>query len=672
MENESIPLTISAAMNRFVHCGFFVFIYYLEVNPLNQHTFDILNFETIKETAASFAMTESGRIRIRGLQPLFHAKQIRALLAETDEACTILEKSSSVPVSGLEGIEGITGMLHKGTPLMPHHLTQLLSFIEDCLKMKRFMKDKETLAPRVASYVYGIEELPDLAAEITRCIRNGMVDDLASKDLSKVRKQLAIALDRLKEKLNSMVKSPKYKTYLQDSTISERGGRLCLSVKREYKGKIRGSILDTSASGSTIYLEPEEAGALQDQIDFLAAQEDVETEKVLSYLTGLAEASEKELQQSIEVMVHYDALFAKAKYSRSIDGASPSINEEKVISLIHAKHPLLGSGAVSLTIEIGSEFQSLVITGPNTGGKTVVLKTVGLLVLMAQSGFHIPAKKDSSIGICRQILLDIGDGQSIEQNLSTFSSHMTNIISILKQTNEYTLVLLDELGSGTDPGEGMGLAQVILEKIHQKGATLLATTHYSEIKEFADTTDGFMNGSMEFDLETLKPTYRLKIGQGGESQAFSIALRLGMHPELIEKAHQITYKEAKKYAKDRYDLLERKELEKQISVVKHRPKRTKTDEAVLETFSQGDNVQIKATGDFAIVHSGPDKAGNYTVFVKGEKQTINHKRIQLHIAAKELYPEDYDFDILFESAENRKKAAQMKKRHSDVTIFRDE
>ncbi|MGP1907695.1 endonuclease MutS2 [Metabacillus sp. JX24] len=639
---------------------------------MNQHTFDILNFETIKETAASFAMTESGRKRIRGLQPLFHAKQIRALLAETDEACAILEKSSSVPVSGLEGIEGITGMLHKGTPLRTHHLTQLLSFIEDCLKMKRFMKDKEMLAPRVASYVYGIEELPDLAAEITRCIRNGMVDDLASKDLSKVRKQLAIALDRLKEKLNSMVKSPKYKTYLQDSTISERGGRLCLSVKREYKGKIRGSILDTSASGSTIYLEPEEAGALQDQIDFLAAQEEVETEKVLSYLTGLAEASEKELQQSIEVMVHYDALFAKAKYSRSIDGASPSINEEKVISLIHAKHPLLGSGAVSLTIEIGSEFQSLVITGPNTGGKTVVLKTVGLLVLMAQSGFHIPAKKDSSIGICRQILLDIGDGQSIEQNLSTFSSHMTNIISILKQTNEYTLVLLDELGSGTDPGEGMGLAQVILEKIHQKGATLLATTHYSEIKEFADSTDGFMNGSMEFDLETLKPTYRLKIGQGGGSQAFSIALRLGMHPELIEKAHQITYKEAKKYATDSYDLLERKELEKQISVVKHRPKRTKTDEAVHVTFSQGDNVQIKATGDYAIVHSGPDKAGNYMVLVKGEKQTINHKRIQLHIAAKELYPEDYDFDILFESAENRKKAAQMKKRHSDVTIFREE
>lgn len=639
---------------------------------MNDNTFNILNYSTIKETISSYAMTDSGKQRVLAIMPLNHVKQIQALLSETDEAKAILEKSSSVPISGLEGIEAIIKQFNKGVALRPHHFSQLLSFIEDGLKMKRFMKDKEMLAPRVSSYVFGIEELPEIAAEITRCIRNGRVDDMANKELSKVRKQLAIANERLKEKLNSIIKSSKYKSYLQDAIISERGGRFCVSVKKEYKGKIKGAVLDASASGSTLYVEPEDAAAIQDQINLLVSQEEMETEKILSYLTGLAESHEKQLLQSIEVMVHYDVLFAKAKYSRVIGGSAPAVHNQKMIHLKNAKHPLLGSKAVPLTLEIGKDFQALVITGPNTGGKTVVLKTVGLLVLMAQSGFHIPADKESYIGIYQQILLDIGDGQSIEQNLSTFSSHMTNIISILKKTNEYSLVLLDELGSGTDPGEGMGLASVILEKIHQKGATLLATTHYSEIKDFAESEEGFINGSMDFDLETLQPTYKLKIGEGGESQAFSIALRLGMHPELIEKAHAITYKESKKYGKDQYDLFEKKELDKQISINRYKTKQSKGIEAEeVQTFIKGDNVLIKATNEHAIVYTGPDKGGNYTVFVKGTKRTVNHKRIQLHISAKDLYPEDYDFDIIFESAENRKKAAQMNKRHSDVVIDRD-
>ncbi|MGG4489156.1 endonuclease MutS2 [Metabacillus idriensis] len=639
---------------------------------MNNHTMNVLDYLTIKETISTYTMTDSGKQRVLGIMPLSNVKQIQALLSETDEAAAILGKSSSVPISGLEGIEIIVKQFNKGVALRPHHFSQLLSFIEDGLKMKRFMKDKVMLAPRVSSYVHGIEELPEIAAEITRCIRNGRVDDMAGKELSKVRKQLAIANDRLKEKLNSIVKSPKYKSYLQDAIVSERGGRLCVSVKREYKGKIRGTVLDASASGSTLYIEPVDAAAIQDQINLLLSQEELESEKILSYLTGLAESHEKHLLQSIEVMVHYDVLFAKAKFSRMIDGRSPAVHEQKMISLKNARHPLLGNKAVPLSFEIGKDFQSLVITGPNTGGKTVVLKTVGLLVLMAQSGFHIPADEESSIGIYQQILLDIGDGQSIEQNLSTFSSHMTNIISILKKTNEYSLVLLDELGSGTDPGEGMGLASVILQKIHQKGATLLATTHYSEIKDFAEKEEGFINGAMDFDIETLQPTYKLKIGVGGESQAFSIALRLGMHPELIEKAHAITYKETRKYGKEQYDLYEKKELDKQISVNRYNKKQTKAKDAEVQIFMKGDNVLIKATNEHGIVYSGPDKSGNYTVFVKGTKQSINHKRIQLHISADELYPKDYDFDIIFESAENRKKAAQMQKRHSDLTIERDQ
>lgn len=636
---------------------------------MNEHTLKILDYETIKETISTYAMTESGRQRVLAIMPLYNVKQIQALLAEVDEASVILGKSSSVPISGLDGIETIVKQFNKGVALRTHHFTKLLSFIEDGLKMKRFMKDKEMLAPRVSSYVYGIEELPEIASEIRRCIRNGRVDDISSKELSKVRKQLAIANDRLKDKLNTIIKSAKYKSYLQDAIVSERGGRFCVSVKKEYKGKIKGSILDSSASGSTLYVEPEEAASIQDQINLLLTQEEMESEKILSYLTGLAESNEKQLLQSLEVMVHYDVLFAKAKYSRVIGGSAPAIHDQMTIFLKNARHPLIGDKAIPLNLEIGKNYQALVITGPNTGGKTVVLKTVGLLVLMAQSGFHIPAEKESSIGIYQQILLDIGDGQSIEQNLSTFSSHITNIISILKKTNEYSLVLLDELGSGTDPGEGMGLASVILEKIHQKGATMLATTHYSEIKDFAEREEGFINGSMDFDIETLQPTYSLKIGKGGESQAFSIALRLGMHPELIEKAHAITYKENKKYGKDQqYDSFEKRELEKQVSVNRYKAKQHKPKQIEVKPYNKGDNVFIKATNEHGIVYNGPDNGGNYMVFVKGVKRTINQKRIQLHISAEELYPEDYDFDIIFESAENRKKAVQMRKKHSDLTI----
>lgn len=310
------------------------------------------------------------------------------------------------------------------------------------------------------------------------------------------------------------------------------------------------------------------------------------------------------------------------------------------------------------------------ITGPNTGGKTVTIKTVGLLTLMVQCGLHIPAAEGSSVSIFHRILVDIGDGQSITENLSTFSSRIVNIIEILKDADDRTLVLLDELGSGTDPGEGMGLATAILEKLYEKGATLLATTHYSEIKEFAEAHSGFINGSMEFDLNTLTPTYRLNIGRGGESQAFAIALKLGIHPQIIERAHCITYKENKSYTVEEPDSWKRKELEKQVIVNKYQKrKKTSVKEVTIPIYHQGDNVSVSPTNDFGIIFTGPDPLCNYLVLIKGEKVSVNHKRLGLYIAAKELYPEDYDFDIIFQSKENRKKSKHLSKEHNkDITI----
>ncbi|WP_442593989.1 endonuclease MutS2 [Neobacillus sp. D3-1R] len=632
---------------------------------MNNQTFEVLEFNRIKEMIASYALTQEGKNQVLQLFPSVNKRQIEGWLAELTEAVSILQISSSVPVHGLEGMEQILKGINKGVALKADQLMKLHHFLDCCSKMRRFMKDKEHVAPIVTSYVYSISDLPNLEAEIQRCIRNGAVDDYASKELLKVRKQKAILEERLKEKVLQILKSSKYKTYLQEAVVSQRDGRFVIPIKKEYRNKIKGNVIDTSASGSTIFIEPEEIASGQEQLDWVIMEEEQEIEKVLIYLTGLVESHESEIRLAMETMIHYDFLFAKAKYSRFIDGVPIGINEEHHIYLKNAKHPLLGDLAVPLNLELGNGCHSLVITGPNTGGKTVTIKTVGLLTIMFQSGLHLPVESGSQMSIFHKVLVDIGDGQSIEQNLSTFSSRIVNIVEILKEANDRSLVLLDELGSGTDPGEGMGLATAILEQLYLKGCTLFATTHYSEIKEFAYQHEGFINGSMEFDLETLRPTYRLIIGRGGDSQAFAIALKLGLHPKIIEKAHFITYKETKEYKIPEQDFSLKAELDKQVIINRHqrREKKIKETTSHIQLFEMGDNVKISSTDEIGIVYKGPDAKGNYIVQIKGVKQEINHKRLHLYISSAELYPADYDFNIVFDSVENRKKKKLMEKRH---------
>jgi DNA mismatch repair protein MutS2 len=651
----------------------YAFLITRRINKLNEQTFNALGFDKIKKMIGSYAMTELGRQKVAAMLPSVNVKQIISWQEELSEALEILKISSSVPIHGLEGMELVLKGFHKGIPLRVDQLTMLLSFLETCNKMRRFMAEKEYCAPRVSSYIYGIDELPDLAAEIQRCIRNGQIDDYASKELLKVRKQIAIQEERLKEKLNQLLKSAKMKPYLQESVISQRNGRYVIPVKKEYKHKVKGAVLDTSASGSTLFIAPEEIGVFQEQMEWLYAEEQAEAEKILQALTGMAEGKEKEIRLAIETMVHYDVLFSKAKYCRSIDAKRVDIYDGSLIKFIDARHPLLGDKAVPLTIEIGTDYQALVITGPNTGGKTVSIKTAGLLALMAQCGLHLPVEEGSTAGVFHKILVDIGDGQSIEQNLSTFSSRIVNIIEILKDAHNKTLVLLDELGSGTDPGEGMGLATAVLENLNKKGATLFATTHYSEIKEFADQHPDFMNGSMEFDLETLKPTYRLRIGKGGDSQAFAIALRLGIHPSLIERAHEITYKENKDYTSlFESDSTALKAREQQINVNKYKRKAPAEEKKHVTKFVLGDSVHVSTSGELGVIYKGPDQNGNYIVQLKDQKVTVNYKRLKLNIPAAELYPADYDFDIIFETKQNRKLLKQMDKKHIDGSVINEE
>lgn len=640
---------------------------------MNSTVIKILEFDKIKDLLKIYTVSSMGRDLIDRLEPSLNINTIISWMNETTEACAVLQRSGNVPIHSLNDIESAVGKLGKGMTLLPEEFNAILSLLQEVGKLKRFMNDKSAVAPIVSSYALSAYELEELSAEIERCIRNGMVDDKASNELSRIRKRIIILEDRIKSKLENILRSSTYSKYLQDGIISTRNGRYVIPVKKEYRKNVEGEVLDSSASGSTVFIEPSEVRKLQDELNHCRIEEDKEVYKVLSMLTNLVESYKKEITINIEVMAYYDFLFAKARFSRFLEANPVSVNSCHRLDIHGAKHPLIGKSAVPLDISIGDSYRTLVITGPNTGGKTVALKTIGLLTLMVQSGLHVPAEPVSEFTIFNDILADIGDGQSIEQSLSTFSSHIRNIISIIECVDNSTLVILDELGAGTDPGEGMGLAIAILEETYRRGAITIATTHYSEIKDYASTKDSFKNGCMEFDLDTLKPLYRLKIGEPGESNAFLIALRLGMRRDIIERAHEVTYKEKKLYEEYKFTsgatqvkntevILKHAELtNKSIKLAEDRKNYDKTARA--SSFNIGDCVYISTLDRTGVICESEDGKGNLGVMVMHKKLIINRKRLSLYIASEELYPADYDFDIVIESKDTRKKKKIMGKRH---------
>ncbi|WP_026679310.1 endonuclease MutS2 [Fictibacillus gelatini] len=644
---------------------------------MNEHTLKMLEFDKVIEHLKSFAQNEMTKQKIEKLVPHTDLSVIETWLNETSEAKAIIEKSSSVPIANLNGMEHVLKLAEKGISLSPEQLSFIFDLLENVERLQRFMKDKAFLAPNVSSYAYSMFPLPEVKEEIHKCIRNGQVDDNASKSLSKIRKKAGIVEERIKSKLESILKSSSYRNMMQEPLISMRDGRYVIPVKNEYKRNIDGHILDRSSSGATVYMEPQEVRKLQTELNMLKAEEEIEVEKILSGLTAMVATYHRELTITMEAMVHYDFIFAKGKYSRAIHANPVTLNHQHKIEIRAGKHPLLVEKAVPLDFSLGKDYQALIITGPNTGGKTVAIKTVGLLALMVQSGLHVPASKGSEFNVFSSVLVDIGDLQSIEQSLSTFSAHMTNVISIIDEAGPNTLVIMDELGAGTDPAEGMGLAISILEELYRSGAIILATTHYSEMKEFAKNTPGFENGSMEFDVETLRPTYRLIIGKAGQSQAFSIALKLGMESKIIERAHEITYKEVKGYPTETPRQLPirtgnlqqvREDAIKKAAPVRKKKPQKKQDET---SFAIGDRVYVPSLKTGGIICEPENQKGELGVLIKGKKLIVHKKRLKLQIESKELYPDNYDMSIVFETKENRKKAKLMNKRHVEgLTIDR--
>jgi DNA mismatch repair protein MutS2 len=633
----------------------------------------MLEFNKIKVTLSNYAINTVTKDLIDKLEPSANLSVIRSWMQDTTEARIILEKSASVPIANLNGLEHMLDIPKKGLNLTPEQLSLIYGLLDNVSRMQRYMKDKEFLAPAVSNYAYSMFDLSDLKNEIYRCIRNGRVDDHASKALLKVRKKVAVIEERIKSKLDHILKSAVYRDMMQDQIISMRDGRYVIPVKSKFKRNIDGQILDSSSSGATVYIEPNDIRKLQTEISMLKAEEEIEVSKILSILTSMVEGYERELRINIEGMAHYDFIFAKAKYSRALNATNVELNHENKIKIVNGRHPLLGEKCVPLNFSLGETYQALVITGPNTGGKTVAIKTAGLLTLMVQSGLHVPVGEGSEFAVFREIFTDIGDGQSIEHSLSTFSSHITNIISVIKKAGPQDLVILDELGAGTDPAEGMGLAVSILEKLYSQGSIILATTHYSEIKEFANVTNGFENGSMEFNLDTLQPLYRLKIGKAGKSQAFSIALKLGMQPEVINRARQITFhSESYPHVDNRNKIMlstddkeriqalrEKSQLKVNRSIEKPQQELNQPE----EVYNIGDRVYISSLKTAGIICELENTQGEYGVVTGKQKHHIHKKRLTLHIRSEMLYPEEYDMDIVFETKENRKKDKLMKKRH---------
>ena len=508
---------------------------------MNQKVLTVLEYNKIIDMLVAKATSPLGREKAGKLKPMDDIKEIREAQAETRDALSRLFKKDNISFAANKDLHRSLRSLQIGANLSGIELLNLASFIENVGRVISYGRPErdDSRPDTLTDYFEGLTPLGKEAAEIRRCIisEDEIADD-ASANLKDIRRRIAVAGERIRTQLNSMVNGS-LRTYLQDSVITQRDGRYCIPVKAEYKGQVPGMIHDQSSTGSTLFIEPQAIVNLNNDIRNLKLEEAKEIEVILANLSNLLREHTGILSTNQKLMTRLDVVFAKGRLALDMNATMPIFNNDRIINIRKGRHPLLDKNkVVPIDIRLGEDFDLLVVTGPNTGGKTVSLKTVGLLTLMGQAGLHIPAGDRSVLGVFSKVYADIGDEQSIEQSLSTFSSHMKNIVTILKNADSDSLCLFDELGAGTDPTEGAALAIAILDHLHSRGIRAMATTHYSELKVYALSTEHVENACCEFDVETLSPTYRLLIGIPGKSNAFAISKRLGLRDDIIEEARK--------------------------------------------------------------------------------------------------------------------------------------
>ncbi len=508
---------------------------------MREKTIRILEYNKILTKLEEQAGSEMAKKVVSGLRPFHEIPVIRDMLMETTEAVRLILHKGPLPLGGFYDIEDSLHRARKGGSLTMKQLLQIHFNLSLARRVTTFLKSDLPPLPVIQSIGEVIAVHKNLEDEIDRCIlsEDEMADN-ASPELKQIRRAILRQNDALKSKINHIINSAENRTMLQDAIVTVRDGRYVIPVKQEHRGKFPGIVHDQSSTGATVFIEPQVIVNLNNELRQLELQEKAEIERILAELTARVAEHYHDLLNNQKLLVQLDVIMAKGKLSMLQHGEEPQISEDGELVLKEARHPLLDpKKVVPIDLSIGGSYNTLVITGPNTGGKTVTLKTAGLLSMMAQTGLHIPAAGGSRIPVWKDIFADIGDEQSIEQSLSTFSSHMTNIVDIVKHAGEGCLVLVDELGAGTDPTEGAALAIAILEDLEKKGAATIATTHYTELKKYAISTDGVENASMEFNVETLSPTYRLAIGVPGKSNAFEISQKLGLPGEIIETSRRL-------------------------------------------------------------------------------------------------------------------------------------
>ncbi|MCQ2496518.1 MAG: DNA mismatch repair protein MutS [Lachnospiraceae bacterium] len=690
-----------------------------------------IEFNRIKEIWAGLAVTQKAKEEIAKAQIILEEGRLRKELRDTTNSRQMIEKLGNPPLQDVTEILDIIEISSKGDCLTPYQLERVQGVLIILERLQSYLARGKQYNNPIAYYDENLDCRKDLREEIGRQIRSDMVDDRASKALFDVRMEIMRCEEQMKQKAEQVLRNNK--DCMADSFYTTRNGRICVPVKKEYRFKIEGSVIDKSATGNTLFVEPIGVAKMAEQLQLLKIEEDNEVYKILYTLTAMVADSAESLKENMKLMEKLDYVFSKGKLSIELDCTEPAINLERRIVLDNARHPLMpASVSVPLNFELGSTYRGIVITGPNTGGKTVAIKTVMLNSMMAQCGLHVACKK-ADICMNTSYLCDIGDGQNLSENLSTFSAHIKNVLAILREVDSESLVIMDELGSGTDPTEGMGIAIAILEELRKSGANYLVTTHYPEVKDYANKYDKVVNARMTFDKETLRPTYKMIIGEAGESCAFYIAKRLGMPKNMLlmaeeaaygsraekgtatdkkhamakrgmaannkqamaengtdadnkrsfaEKAGQNNDAEKKRNLNDN-DTGEMSSLEqddksaeaesfkktshKKLEIIKP----VNRGSMLSEKFKVGDSVMVYPDRKIGIVCEPINEQGIMRVQIANRKIKINHKRVKLHVKAEELYPEDYDMSIVFDTVENRKIRHDMGRKYTQEVIVYD-
>ena len=553
---------------------------------MNKNTLEKLEFNQIKEKLSQYCITYLGKKKVSELEPKNKKEEVQNRLNQTQEAINLIYQNSTPPFYEIADITIHTKLLEQGTFLNPKQLLELGTILKLAQELrvyfdKEFIEnEKYPILSNLFDNLYSNKNIVDTI--FTNIIDENTIDDRASSTLKSIRKNQRKLEQDIRASLTDMIHSSKYSKYIQENVITIRNDRFVIPIKEEYRSQIKGFVHDISNAGSTLFIEPISVFDMNNEIAELKIKEEIEIEKILQNLSNLFTPYIEELNINTNIIGELDFIFAKAKYARAIKGNVPKLNDNKEIELINAKHPLLPQDiAVPISLTLGKDFSTLLITGPNTGGKTVTLKTVGILTCMACSGMAIPADEKSSIYVFENVFADIGDDQSISDSLSTFSSHMLNIIDITQKASSNSLILVDELGSGTDPIEGANLAISILDNFEKMGALTIATTHYQELKKYALAKPSFENASVEFDIDTLTPTYRLLVGIPGKSNAFEISEKLGLSKQIIDNAKKLMHSDdvefediLKKIYDDKAKIeKEKEEIEKnsqEISILKEK------------------------------------------------------------------------------------------------------